>query len=112
MKNKILLIVIAIGFILLGLGLGRLFTPTKVVEVLIESKYKRIDDSLRQVITEDSLIIYVLYMRVRNADSISDLERIKYEDETKKVKRFTPTTRINYFDSMFRAERLGNLPIQ
>lgn len=111
-SNKTWLVVIAIGFILLGIGLGRMFTPTKTIEIPVENKYKRIDDSLINIIKEDSAIIYVLYIRIRNADSLNDLQTINHKADVKQVKKFNNITRLNYLDSMFRSERLGNLPVQ
>lgn len=112
MNNKIWIAVIGVALILIGIGIGRLFMPAKIIEVPIESKYKRMDDSLRQIIVEDSLIMTVLYSRVRNADSLMDLKIIKYKTDVTKIKKFTPTERLGYLDSLFRTNGLGNMPVQ
>jgi len=111
-KNKHYILMFII-LILIGTNLYLLFKEKKVSPVIIENdaKIKQSEarfDSLQKLFDAKALSIDSSSVAVQKRDSLNKITIAYYKNELNKIKKFTPSTRINYIDSLFLADYVGN----
>lgn len=107
-KNKHYILMFII-LILIGTNLYLLFKEKKVSPVVIENDAKikqseRRYDSLQKLYNAKQVSIDSSNIALQKRDSLNKLTIAYYKNELNKIKKFTPTTRINYIDSLIFAD--------
>lgn len=107
-KNKHYILMFII-LILIGTNLYLLFKEPKTSEVIIENdaKIKESEkryDSLQKLFNAKQIIIDSSNVAIQKRDSLNKITIAYYKNELNKIKKFTPTTRINYIDSLILAD--------
>jgi hypothetical protein len=107
-KNKHYILMLVI-LILIGTNLYLLFKDNKVAPIIIENDAKikqseRRYDSIQKLFDAKQISIDSSNVALQKRDSLNKLTIAYYKNELNKIKKFTPTTRISYIDSLIFAD--------
>lgn len=107
-KNKHYILMLVV-LILIGMNLYLLLKEPKTKEVIIENDAKikhseRRYDSIQKLFDAKQISIDSSNLALQKRDSLNKLTIAYYKNELNKIKKFTPTTRINYIDSLILAD--------
>lgn len=107
-KNKHYILMLVI-LILIGTNLYLLFKDKKVAPVIIENdaeikQSERKYDSIQKLFDAKQISIDSSNVALQKRDSLNKLTIAYYKNELNKIKKFTPSTRISYIDSLILAD--------